>query len=90
MVQVVQGTEVLLITKEAGTQPKGVLLLFHGCGHGALDWWYSSPSCRACTGATPGRWMSESIKQAINRTFPALWLGVSKENLALELKASLS
>ena len=49
VMQELQGTEVLVVTKD---KPKGVLLLFHGCGHGALDWWPASPGCPDCTGGT--------------------------------------
>ncbi len=47
-VQVVNGTE-LVLTKPLG-QAKGVVLLFHGCQHSALDWGYASPTCPLCLG----------------------------------------
>ena len=46
--QIVNGTE-LVLTKPLG-QAKGVVLLFHGCQHSALDWGYASPTCPLCLG----------------------------------------
>ncbi|KAK9845121.1 hypothetical protein WJX74_010780 [Apatococcus lobatus] len=31
-------------------KPAGVLLLFHGCQHSAIDWWPAQPSCPSCIG----------------------------------------
>ena len=46
--QSVNGTEVVL-TKPLG-QAKGVVLLFHGCQHSALDWGHASSTCLLCLG----------------------------------------
>lgn len=46
--QSINGTQ-LVLTKPVG-QAKGVVLLFHGCQHSALDWGYASPSCPLCLG----------------------------------------
>ena len=46
--QSINGTEVVL-TKPLG-QAKGVVLLFHGCQHSALDWGQTSPTCPLCLG----------------------------------------
>ena len=35
----------------AVAKPAGVLLLFHGCQHGAIDWWPMQPTCPSCIGA---------------------------------------
>ncbi|KAK9862120.1 hypothetical protein WJX84_001804 [Apatococcus fuscideae] len=45
--QEVLGTEVV---HAAVAKPAGVLLLFHGCQHSAIDWWPVQSSCQACIG----------------------------------------
>ena len=35
---------------ERVSQPRGVLLTFHGCSHSALDWWPKQPACESCVG----------------------------------------
>lgn len=35
---------------EVPTNPKAVLLLFHGCQHSCTDWWPKSGGCPTCTG----------------------------------------
>lgn len=55
----VNGTEVVL-TNPLG-QAKGVVLLFHGCQHSALDWGYASPSCPLCVGKPFPEAASESL-----------------------------
>jgi hypothetical protein len=30
--------------------PKGIVVLFHGCGHSATDWWPKSDKCTSCIG----------------------------------------
>jgi len=46
--QDINGTEVVL-TKPLG-QVKGLVMLFHGCQHSALDWGYASATCPKCLG----------------------------------------
>eukprot|EP00040_Diaphanoeca_grandis_P018453 m.97086 g.97086 ORF g.97086 m.97086 type:complete len:337 (-) comp26946_c0_seq7:87-1097(-) len=53
----IHGVEVLLRTPPPRVQPKGILLVLHGCSHGALDW--GSPSeCVGCVGLPEERLMS--------------------------------
>lgn len=49
--QMIDGTEVLVITVAGAASPKAVLLLFHGCSHSAIDWWHASKNCPMCLGA---------------------------------------
>jgi hypothetical protein len=35
---------------DGGVPPVGVLLLAHGCAHGAVDFWDASPACATCIG----------------------------------------
>lgn len=35
---------------EVPENPKGVLLLFHGCQHSSTDWWMQSEHCPECIG----------------------------------------
>ena len=50
--------EILLVrTKD----PKGVLLVFHGCMRRPTDWWHYDPACVTCIGecTAPSRcWLS--------------------------------
>lgn len=49
--QELQGMEIVIINKTLDSwTPGGILLIFHGCSHSALDFWYPSASCQNCTG----------------------------------------
>ena len=39
--------EVLLVRSK---DPKGVLLVFHGCMRRPTDWWHYDPACVTCIG----------------------------------------
>ena len=45
--QEVDGMEILLVR---ATDPKGVLLVFHGCMRRPTDWWHYDPACVTCIG----------------------------------------
>ena len=42
--------EVLLIRAK---DPKGVLLVFHGCMRRPTDWWHYDSACVTCIGTSP-------------------------------------
>ena len=43
--------EILLVRAK---DPKGVLLVFHGCMRRPTDWWHYDPACVTCIGkSTP-------------------------------------
>jgi hypothetical protein len=46
----IEGTEVVWQAPAGPQPPKGLLLAFHGCSHGAVDWWPKSESCQTCIG----------------------------------------
>lgn len=45
----IEGSEIVWQRPE-GQQTKGILLAFHGCSHGAIDWWPKSTTCPTCIG----------------------------------------
>jgi hypothetical protein len=50
-VQDIEGTEVVWQMPYGQEQkPKGLLLAFHGCSHGAIDWWPKGSGCAECIG----------------------------------------
>jgi hypothetical protein len=38
------------VVYEKVSNPTAVVLLFHGCNHGAIDWWVKQESCEMCIG----------------------------------------
>lgn len=47
------GMEVVVVNDtSADVLPRGILLVFHGCSHSALDWWLPSTSCTICEGGS--------------------------------------
>ena len=46
--QMIDGQEVVY-ERPTGT-PKGILALFHGCQHSAIDFWSRQPACASCIG----------------------------------------
>jgi hypothetical protein len=47
----IEGTEVVWQLPQGAA--KAVLLAFHGCSHGAIDWWPRGTACPSCIGAVP-------------------------------------
>lgn len=48
VLQLIEGTEV--VWQKPENELQGVLLAFHGCSHGAIDWWPPDDNCPLCTG----------------------------------------
>ena len=57
--QMIEGQEVVY-ERTHGT-PKGILALFHGCQHSAIDFWSKQSACAACIGerviSSPQHWV---------------------------------
>ena len=47
MVQEVEGVELVY---QAPAKPTGLVLIFHGCAHSAIDWWRQGDGCTQCLG----------------------------------------
>ena len=47
-VQEVAGMEIVLVRSK---DPRGVLLVLHGCMRRPTDWWHYDPACVTCIGA---------------------------------------
>ncbi|GIM02459.1 hypothetical protein Vretimale_7313 [Volvox reticuliferus] len=46
----IEGVEAVWQAPPTGAPRRGVMFIAHGCNHGAIDWWPSSPSCPQCIG----------------------------------------
>ena len=47
LLQEIEGMEVVLVRSY---EPRGVLIVFHGCMRRPTDWWHYEPTCITCIG----------------------------------------
>eukprot|EP00937_MAST-01D_sp_MAST-1D-sp2_P001590 g1590.t1 len=74
VVRTAQGDEVEAVWQSppaAGGPPRALLLLAHGCNHGAIDWWPRGPGCKRCIGLPEE---TSITRAALRRRFFALAL----------------
>lgn len=83
------------IVWEGVASPKGVLLVFHGCGHSATDWWDRQESCPDCKGLPEEkRIVATAVARSYavvafssqDRTFRSCWDVVAPPRITVDIQ----